>query len=74
MANAKRRHEWDQTSSMMALTANCNRDRKVRSTPFHPREFHPMAPIGMPKQVHDRLEGKSEFRVLKKIFVDSKKF
>lgn len=74
MANGKRRHEWDQTASVMALTANCHRDHKLRPTPFHPNEFHPMKPIARFKPVHDRLEGKEEFRLLKRIFVDGKKF
>ena len=36
------RQDWNHTSSILALIANINRDRKKRSRPFEPREFHPM--------------------------------
>lgn len=35
--------QWAQTSSLLALIANCHRDRKARSTPFEPHEFNPLA-------------------------------
>jgi phage terminase small subunit len=42
MADAKRRHDWWLASSLMALHAEINRDRKRRSRPFKPEEFNPM--------------------------------
>lgn len=40
MANARMRHEWNQTADMMALTANMN--RRPESRAFGRADFHPM--------------------------------
>jgi hypothetical protein len=41
MADAKRVHDWNIASSVMALTAEINRDRKRRRKPFKPDDFNP---------------------------------
>lgn len=41
MADARVRMEWAETSSMMALIANCNR---VKGRAFRPDDFNPYAP------------------------------
>ncbi len=41
MADAKRGHDWNIASSVMALTAEINRDRKRRRKPFKPDDFNP---------------------------------
>ncbi len=41
MAEAKRQHDWHIASSVMALTAEINRDRKRRRKPFKPDDFNP---------------------------------
>ena len=42
MADGRQRDAWNHTAALMALTANCHRDPKQRSTPFEPNDFHPM--------------------------------
>ena len=41
MADAKRQHDWNIASSVMALNAEINRDRKRRRKPFKPDDFNP---------------------------------
>ncbi|GAA4447068.1 hypothetical protein GCM10023156_08670 [Novipirellula rosea] len=41
MADARRRHDWNIASSVMALTAEINRDRRRRRKPFKPDDFNP---------------------------------
>ncbi len=41
MAEAKRQHDWHIASSVMALTAEINRDRRRRRKPFKPDDFNP---------------------------------
>lgn len=41
MAEARLRAEWDRTSHVLALIANCHRDPKRRKRPFSPAEFQP---------------------------------
>ena len=41
MAEAKAKHDWNVTSSVMALLAEINRDRKRRRKPFKPDDFNP---------------------------------
>jgi len=43
MAEAKRQHDWNVASTIMALMAEMNRDRKRRRKPFKPDEFNPYA-------------------------------
>jgi hypothetical protein len=41
MAEAKRQHDWNVASTIMALMAEMNRDRKRRRKPFRPDDFNP---------------------------------
>jgi hypothetical protein len=43
MAEAKRQHDWNVASTIMALMAEMNRDRKKRRRPFKPEDFNPYA-------------------------------
>ncbi len=43
MAEAKRQHDWNVASTIMALMAGMNRDRKRRRKPFKPDDFNPYA-------------------------------
>ncbi len=43
MAEAKRQHDWNVASAIMALMAEMNRDRKKRRKPFKPDDFNPYA-------------------------------
>lgn len=43
MAEGRAAHDWERTSALMALTANCHRDTKRRPAPFTPDEFNPVA-------------------------------
>jgi hypothetical protein len=43
MAEAKRQHDWNVASTIMALMAEMNRDRKRRRKPFKPDDFNPYA-------------------------------
>lgn len=43
MANGRGRQMWEQTSALLAMQANVNRDPKKRPTPFSPAEFNPYA-------------------------------
>jgi hypothetical protein len=42
MAEGKMEMLWAIASNQMAMTANCNRDPKKRSSPFMPDEFNPL--------------------------------
>ncbi|TWU39320.1 hypothetical protein Poly41_21440 [Novipirellula artificiosorum] len=41
MADGARQHHWTLTSSLMALQAEINRDRRRRRKPFRPDDFNP---------------------------------
>lgn len=41
-AEGRQWHDWNQTAELLWITAELNRDRKKRPTPFHPRDFHPL--------------------------------
>jgi len=43
MAEGRDRWGWSLTSTLLAMTANVNRDRKKRPLPFVPAEFDPYA-------------------------------
>jgi hypothetical protein len=43
MAEAKREHDWNVASTIMALLAEMNRDRKRRRKPYRPDDFNPYA-------------------------------
>jgi hypothetical protein len=42
MSQARQRAAWTQTSSVMALLANCHRDPKQRPRPYEPSDFNPL--------------------------------
>jgi hypothetical protein len=64
MAEARQRDEWNHTSSLLALLANCHRDpRKTR--PYKPSQFHPH---GRPQRRAP--VAKAEIGLLKTVFVD----
>lgn len=41
MATGRRRLEWRQTSYLLTISANANRDKKKSPRPFHPDDFIP---------------------------------
>jgi hypothetical protein len=41
MAEGKSERLWDHTAAVIATIAEVNRDRKKRSRPYTPAEFHP---------------------------------
>ena len=43
MAEAKVKHNWTHTSSVLAMIANVNRDKKKKPSPFKPDDFNPFA-------------------------------
>jgi len=43
MADGRGRHDWAQTSNILALIANANRDKKKHPRPFGPDDFDPHA-------------------------------
>lgn len=67
MAEARRSDQWDHTSSILALTANVNRDPKRQSRPFAADDFHPFRQqsSGIPLD-------QQTFRVLKAMFPDAR--
>ena len=59
MANGKNESEWNQTASIMALTANINRDPK-KGNVYTVSDFHPM--ISKQKAIGD-------IKILKEAFI-----
>ncbi len=43
MAEGEQMLQWGQTSSVLAMLANTNRDAKKKPSPFRPEEFNPWA-------------------------------
>lgn len=43
MAEARGKAEWSQTSAMLAMTANVNRDPKKKRRPYTAEDFNPYA-------------------------------
>jgi len=68
MAEGRGRFEWGIASSMMALSANLQRDPK-RGQPFRPSDFNPFAPKP-PKIV---LRGEEMKEALKAAFCRNRK-
>jgi len=69
MAEERERVEWDRTSDLLALTANCHRGEKHR--PFTRDDFHPFPSRGRPQ--HGVPLTKENIGLLKKVFVDQRK-
>jgi len=65
-AERRLKSEWTQTSAIMALTANVNRDPKSR--PFTPNDFNPFTPPSPPPGIPIN---KQNIKILKKLFVDN---
>jgi hypothetical protein len=64
MVDARQRDNWDHTSMLLALTANCNRDPKKR--PLKPDDFNPFA---VAKKTNQHVE----LAQMKAMFVRTKK-
>jgi len=43
MAKSRLRAEWAQTSEVLAMLANANRDQKKKPSPFKSSDFNPFA-------------------------------
>ena len=65
MADAKRRDDWQHTSTMLALLANIHRNPKKKPQPFSPAEFNPLA-----EERKKLVKAKAGIRILKTLFVD----
>ncbi|MDX9911214.1 MAG: hypothetical protein RBS39_05235 [Phycisphaerales bacterium] len=66
MAEARQRHDWAMTSSLLALLANCHRDPK-KSRPLKPADFDPFARA---TNQSDRIP--TDVGVLKDVFIKKK--
>jgi len=65
MAESRIRQEWNHTSAVLAMLANCHRDPKKART-FRPGDFHPLT-----RESARRGElPKASIMLLKTIFVD----
>ena len=60
LAEARIDYDWNHTSAVLALVANCN--RAPHTAPFHPRQFHPLHSQQKPKQ--------ASVAILKDVFID----
>ena len=43
MADARGESQWVQTSAVLAMLANANRDPKKKPRPYQPNDFNPFA-------------------------------
>ena len=68
MAEARRRHDWQQTAGLMALIANVLRGKK--GSPVKPEHFHPLAGPGGRSRGRGVVKG--EIGILKTVFIDRK--
>lgn len=68
MAESRQRHDWSQTSAVLWMLAEQNRDRKKKPSPYKPSDFDPT----YRKPRHDELP-KADIRMLKELFVKEKK-
>jgi hypothetical protein len=51
MARGRQKSEWAQTSTVLCLLANANRDKKRRPYPFEPDDFNPFAEYRGPRGI-----------------------
>ena len=65
MADARHRDEWNHTSALLALLANCHRDPKKHRA-FKPGDFHPQPA----KQREPAPLPPADITLLKTVFVD----
>ena len=70
MAEGKRRHDWDQTSNLLALLANCHRDPK-KTRPFTWQNFHPMEAESATRPCKGIKITSANISILKHVFVDN---
>lgn len=68
MAEARQRAAWNQTSALLAMIVNVNRDPK-RSRAAKPSDFNPFAERTPPPK---RPPPKADISILKSIFVKGK--
>ena len=66
MAESRARDNWAHTSSMLAMLANANRDRKKKPMPFKPVDFSPYEA----KQKSGVQMNARNIGLLKSVFVD----
>lgn len=71
MATAKRRHDWKQTSMLLTIMANANRDTKKRKRPFHPDDFMPPDLVEGIRRVSGIRLTPQNLRVLKPLFTNN---
>ena len=69
MAEARTRHDWSQTSSLLALIANAHRDRK-KAKPFKPSDFDPTT--GRHRASDDGSKPVVGVEILKQVFLKGK--
>jgi len=65
LADARHRGEWNRTSAVLALLANCHRDPKKHRA-FKPGDFHPQPA----KQREPAPLPPADITLLKPVFVD----
>ena len=51
MARGRQKCQWSQTSAVLAVIANANRDTKRRPDPFTPDDFNPFAEYRGPRGI-----------------------
>ena len=67
MAEGSGKAGWEQTSNLMALIANCNRDPK-KSRPFKPADFNPFINQKKQKQAGAIVINKENIFLLREAF------
>ena len=66
LAEARSRHDWSQSSALLAMIANVNRDPK-KSKKFKPADFDPH----VRKQKDPLVLKTKDLSILKRVFVDN---
>ncbi len=64
MAEARCRHLWAHTSTLLALLANIHRDPSKKPTPYKPADFNPYL------RQADTVAANAPITLLKQVFVD----
>lgn len=64
MAEARRTDQWDHTSELLALIANCNRDPK-KTRPYHSTQFNPFRKA---EEAVQRIPVEKGWGVVKQVF------
>ena len=71
MQRGRMRLEWGQTSAILAMLANGNRNAKKRPEPFLPDDFNPMAEKRKAPAVLE--DSKLGFSMMRKVFCGKKR-